>query len=1191
MLWSIALFELRKRLRWPSTYVYFGIFLALAFLNMIVAGGAFKSAQVSFGSGGKVLANSPYAVHTFITLTSYFGLIVTAAITGQAVHQDFEANSYALFFTTPVKRLSYLIGRFLGAQLILLFVFSSIALGLWLGSLMPFLEPAMVGRNSAVAYLQPYLVSVLPNLLFTGALFFTVATLSRRMFPVYVLSVVLLVGYLIANSLMSDVENKTLSGLVDPFGLNAIEVLTQYWTVAERNTRVVPLAGVFLWNRLLWLGVGAAFFGATLARFRFVHTSGAEGARAVAEPEEAKGPSVAVPSVKPAPPKPLALLPGMTWLAFRETVKNIYFVVIVLAGVLFMVMASRNLQAMYGTSVYPVTYAVLGIVGGSFMLFNLIIITFYAGDLVWRERDAKVDQLFDALPLPTWLPFVSKLLALIGVQVLLSAVVMLCGLAVQASKGYFHFELGLYVQDLFGLRLVRLSLLCVLAMAVHSIAQHKYVGHFIMVLYYVANLVLSGLGFEHNLYRFASTPSAPYSDMNGYGHFLKAVTFFDIYWACVALLLAVAARLAWARGVELSAKTRLQQARAQLSPGLKRLSAGAAVAAVGLGGFIFYNTNILNPYRTTSDRERIQSEYEKQYKPLEKLPQPRVTDLKLAVDIFPYERDIRMKGSYVVANKAGEPIHTVVITIPESAQIHRLAVGAEEKPAKEDRPHEVLTYELKQPLAPGATMPLAFDVEYAMRGFENSSSMNELVYNGTFVDTGYLPAVGYNPQFELADDNDRRKYGLSPKERMADVNDAKARMTTYLGVSADWVTYEATVSTSLDQIALTPGYLQREWTENGRRYFHYKAEGKLLDFFSFLSARYAVKRDKWNDVNIEIYYQPGHEYNLDRMIEATKASLAYFTKNFSPYQHRQVRILEFPRYRTFAQSFANTIPFSESIGFIAKVDPNDEKDVDYPYYVTAHEVGHQWWAHQVIGGNVQGATVMSETLAQYSALMVMKQKYGADKMKRFLRYELDRYLIGRGTERKKELPLARVENQGYIHYNKGSLVMYALQDYIGEDKVNQALAKFLKDKAFQGPPYPNTTEFIPYLREVTPPELQYVIDDMFENITLYENRAVSASYSEKGNGKYEVKLAVAAKKLRADSLGKEQEVKLDDLVDIGVLDEQGKVLFLEKRRIRSPQEEFSVLVNAKPAKAGIDPLNKLIDRQPEDNVTAVAKAN
>jgi aminopeptidase N len=367
-------------------------------------------------------------------------------------------------------------------------------------------------------------------------------------------------------------------------------------------------------------------------------------------------------------------------------------------------------------------------------------------------------------------------------------------------------------------------------------------------------------------------------------------------------------------------------------------------------------------------------------------------------------------------------------------------------------------------------------------------------------------------------------------------------------------------------------------------------DAPILDFFAFQSARYALKKDRWNDVAIEVYYQPGHEYNLEAMIAGVKDSLDYYTKSFSPYQHRQVRILEFPRYAAFAQAFPNTIPYSESIGFIAKVDPKDPKDVDYPYYVTAHEIAHQWWAHQVIGANVQGATMMSETLAQYSALMVMKRKYGDARMKRFLKYELDAYLVGRGAERKKEQPLFRNENQPYIHYRKGSVAMYALQDAIGEENVNRALAAYIKKVAYQEPPYTTSRELLAEFRAVTPPELQYFIVDLFETVTLWENRAVSATYRDKGAGKYEVTLKVAAKKIRADADGKQTEVPMDDFVDIGVLGEKDAPLYLKKHRVRTGESSFTVEVQGMPLKAGIDPVVKLIDRRPDDNVVPVKAA-
>ena len=294
---------------------------------------------------------------------------------------------------------------------------------------------------------------------------------------------------------------------------------------------------------------------------------------------------------------------------------------------------------------------------------------------------------------------------------------------------------------------------------------------------------------------------------------------------------------------------------------------------------------------------------------------------------------------------------------------------------------------------------------------------------------------------------------------------------------------------------------------------------------------------------------------------------------------------------TNRESFPNTIPYSEAIGFIARVDVDDPKDIDYPYYVTAHEVAHQWWAHQVMSGDVQGGTMLVESLAQYSALMVMRQKVGALRMRKFLAYELDRYLIGRATEQKKELPLSRVENQGYVHYAKGSLVMYALADYLGEDRLNAAIRGFRDKHAFKGPPYPSTSELLADIRAVTPPEMQYVIDDLFERIVIYDNRATKATAKPLPGGRYEVSVTVVAKKRVADALGKETDAPLADLIDIGVVDDKGEPIALERHRIGLEESSFKFTVDRKPAKAGIDPLNKLIDRRPGDNTMAVSIAD
>lgn len=1192
MIGTIAGFELSRGLRAISTYIYFLLLAGLGFLLMIGVAGAFQTSVTMVG--GKVLANSPYNLAAFISQLSYFGLLIISAITGRAAFQDFDHNTHSFFFTSPISKGAYLGGRFAGSILLLLAIFSGVAIGIALGTVMPFIDKVRVGPNHLWAYAQPYLVSVIPNLFVMGALFFSVAALTRRILPVYMTSVILLVGYLIATTLGNKIEEKFIAALFDPFGQIAMDRVTQYWTISEKNLRTIPLEGALLWNRLLWMGLAAALLVFTFLKFKFVYALESRRAtpKASVPPD---GGTVSAGTRVPAVMRvfsagaSLRALLRLSRLGFTETVKNIYFAVIILAGILFMIVTARTLGDFYGTPTYPVTYQMIEMVGGSFSLFVLIVITFYSGELVWRDRDARTHELVDTLPLPSWVLFLSKLFSLFLIQVLLAAVVMAAGMAIQLAKGYTHLEPGLYLKILFGLRLIDYWLLCVLAITVQILVNNKYMGWFVMVLYYLSSIFMGQLGFEHHLYRYSSTPGYTYSDMNRFGHFLGPVFWFDAYWAAFAVLLAVIAHVFWVRGLAVEWPWRLRLARQRFRTPEAWVSAGALAAFVGLGSYIFYNTNILNVYRTRIQRENLSVRYELKYKPYRELPQPRITSMKFNVDVYPDQRSGRIAGHYEIANKTARPIDKVLVRMPEVLTERHVRFTPPARLESEEKALGVMVYRMEQPLPPDAVGALDFELAYTPHGFPNDEAPTFIVNNGTFLNYGMLPRFGYQEGGELSDDNTRRKHALPPKERMADLNNMAARGNTYISNDSDWVPFEAVVSTNADQIAIAPGELVREWTEGDRHYFQFRTLKKILNFSSVLSARYSVMRDRWKDVELGIYYHPGHEYNLEKMMKSMKATLEYCTANFSPYQNKTLRIVEFPRYGDFAQSFPASIPYSESIGFIARVDPKSEVDIDYPFYITAHEVAHQWWAHQVIGGNVQGSTLMSESLAQYTALMVMKHEVGPEQMRRFLKYEMDRYLLGRAFEREKELPLERVENQGYIHYNKASVIFYALQDYVGEENVNRVLHDYVQAVAYQDPPYTNSVELIGRLRKIVPAELSYIIDDMFESITLYENRALSASYRATSDGKYEVKLKVASKKLKAGELGEEKEVPLADWIDIGVLDEKGKALYMVKHKIEKPETEFTIVVDRLPVKAGIDPWNKLIDRKPDDNVISVSK--
>jgi ABC-2 type transport system permease protein len=1180
---AIARFEIRYHLRQPLFYILSLVFALLAFF-------AVASDEVGLGGAvGNVHRNAPFITMQIVLVLCIFGVLTTTAFVANSVLRDFDIGIDPLFFSSPIRKAQYLAGRFIGSYVISVLMFGVVVLAVMLGSLAPWLDPETLGPFNPMQYLFSLVFIVAPSLFLISAIFFAVAVLTRSMLWTYVGNIAFIVGWVVSRALLRDVENETISTLLDPFGFSAYSIATRYWTVFQKNTLLLPLSGPFLWNRLLWIGVALAILALAFGLFDFSATSRKAKKKDVEADETLFQPGAyAIPRVAQTfgGRSSLRQYTAAVKIEAMTVLTSIPFFIILLLGVMNLWGNSTALNRFFGTPVYPVTHLMVTTITTGFAVYAVIVAAFFAGELVFRERTLKLNEVHDAMPAPTWVLWAAKFTALLLVSVLTMLTGVLTAIVIQLAHGYRHIQLPLYATGI-GLEFGILVLLVAgLAFALQVLTNNKYVGFLGILLYIVFSSALPALDFEHNLYNFGGYPPGNYSDMNGWGHFVAPRLWFNLYWMLFVILLMVAAHLFWVRGTDGGLRTRLKGARRRFGLPAAATLVLTFLAFASTGCYIYYNTNVLNEYRTTKDREKAAAEYEKTYKRYQGIPQPRITAVQADVDIHPERREVDVRGRYTLVNKTAQPIRELhlIINAPFLTSWKLHVPGARAR--LDDRKTGYAIYTLAQPLAPGASMPLTFESRYAARGFVNGTSNTRVVANGTFFDNSeFFPSLGYREDVEIQDPGKRRKYGLKPIQRLAPPTDMKARMNNQISRDSDWISLDTTVSTVPDQIAIAPGYLQKEWTANGRRYFHYKTTSPILGFWSYLSARYTVKRGKWRDIPIEVYYDAQHPYNVDRMIYGVQKSLDYFTAHFSPYQHKQVRILEFPNYATFAQSFPNTIPYSESIGFIA--DLRDKESIDYVFYITAHEVAHQWWAHQVIGGNVQGSTMLVETMAQYSALMVMEKEYGREKMQKFLKYELDRYLRDRGSELVAEQPLVLVENQNYLHYRKGSLVMYELRDLIGEEAVNRALAKFLHDDAFHGPPYPTAQDLVRYFRAEAKPEQQEAITDLFERITLYDNRTTDVTSTKRPDGKYTVTLSVTSTKLRSDARGEEKEVPLNDWIDIGVFGAKEKVLFSEKRHVTKPQQTFTIVVPAKPVKAGIDPFNKLIDRNPKDNVKSM----
>jgi ABC-2 type transport system permease protein len=1183
---EIFWFELRQQLKSPLFWM-----IALAFAALAVGVASSDDIQMG-GAVGNTHRNAPSVITEWLSLFTVLGMFLITVFVAGAALRDFEAGTAELFFATPMSRSAYLGGRFAAGYIASVVIMIAVAAGLLMGLHMPSVDASRLGPTSLGTYAYAFGVFVLPGLFFMSAFLFLFATLTRSMLTTYlgVLAFFLLRG--IAQATASNFDYNALGAMIDPFGLAAFRLATRYWSAEDRNTRLPEVVGVLLANRALWIAISTAMIASTLALFRPEREGLRLGRRK--RQFEAAAPRAQASDTTALPQVTLRRSASARWQQFLKLAS--FDTRGVLSGVAFLVMLAFGLMNLgvslglsnryFDTKLYPVTHVMNETMNGSFKWLLYLIIAFYAGELVWRERSARISEVTDAFPMPDWIPLLSKLIAIASVIVIFQLAGCVECSIYQLLRGYHHIEPGLYLSNL-AMSSLQFLLIAVLALFLQVLANNKFLGYLLIVIFFVSGIALEALHFDHNLYNFGSSPAVPYSDMNGYGHFLTAWSWFSAYWTCLAIAMIVVAALYWPRGTVQGWTDRMRVAGQRFSTPSRAVLAASLLAFVGSGGWIFYNTNVINRYVPGDMAMKQQADYEKRYRRYLDLPQPKITDVKADVDIYPHERKIDVRGHYRIANKTDKPITDLHVLIPVYMKLVSLQFA----------PHDVVStdpvngytiYRLKQPMAPGATMDFAFDVQFWSRGFRNSPNDTHVVDNGTFFNNQAFPHFGYNDEGELTDRNDRRKYGLGEPHRMPKIGDGPAHQFNLLERDSDWVNFETTVSTVPDQIAIAPGYLEKEWTANGRRYFHYKMDKPILDFFSFQSARYAVKRDSYNGVAIEVYYDPQHPYNVDRMIEAAKKSMAHYDAVYAPYQFRQFRILEFPMYERFAQSFANTVPFSESIGFIA--DLRDPADIDYVFYVTAHELAHQWWAHQVIGANVQGVTMLDETFAQYSALMVQEKEYGPAKMHKFLKFELDRYLTGRGDERVEELPLALNENQNYIHYRKGSVVMYSLKDYLGEDVIDRALAHFDRDYAFKGPPYADTRDFLAGLRQEAGPQWNPLITDLFEKITIFDNRVIEVTSKKRADGKYDVTLKIHAAKIYVDGVGKETPAKINIPIDIGVFakaadgrDQDEEVLYLSKRTVANGDSKVTITVDSEPYEAGIDPYNKLVDRVSDDN--------
>ncbi len=1101
--------------------------------------------------------NSPYSIAQSIGLISLMSVFALAAFCANAVVRDREHRMEEIVFTTAVEKLQFLTGRFTGSFLAAFTAFSFSVPGMLMARFMPWHDPDRVGATSLVPYLWALLVLALPNVLFAAVLLFAVSTITRNVLASCAASVVLYVLYFVAASLTNSPlmaasapganEGAWLAAVLDPFALSAFFEQTQHWTPAERNARLLSLSGSFLLNRVVWIAVAMAGLAVVHRVFSFrviskVASHELRAPRASGAREAALATRNSQLATVSQSDNSLAAYLSAAKFEIRAFVLSAPFLALTL---LWAALGASELvgdvtRNEYGSALYPTMGVILRGIGVPLSLIGAILIVYYSAEIVWRERTLGMSQLLHATPAPNAVFVFSKwtvLAALIGV---LTATAMLVGAAVQVVRGY-----PLDAGELLGFSwftAAPLLLSAAIAIAIQTLSPHKYVGMLIVLLVVIAGMRGDLIGLDHPLIRFASTTSIRHSgfasttsirhsDFYGFGG-ARGFHWSVGYWSAVAGLLLIVAIAKWRPG----AKERPHRA----------WPAILGVLAVGCGAVLTYDA------RGNMSRAGLldwKADYEKQYRAFSTRPQPRVASIRANVDLHPENGTHRVRGEYVLVNETTQPIAEVLVAVRREATQTRIEYAG--TITHDEKFHQYLIA-LDAPLQPRARTTLRFDVTYP-------SDEESVVGNGTYLMSfRAFPSIGYRWTYEIVDARERRRRGLG-----ASSAPDQPEIT-----ATDWVDLDLNVSTARDQIAVAPGRL----VESREGVFRYRTDRPILNIFSIASARYAVRRDG----PVEVYHHPGHTENLDRILRATKDSLAYFSEAFGPYPHAQLRVVEVPSHWNFG-GFATpgVIFLSEKRGFM--IDARDARRLDLVYRRVAHEVAHQWWGYTVSAATGPGATMITESLTKYSELLMLEREHGREAVRESLAHELDRYLSARTGETSGAEPaLGRATNQAYLYYPKGAIVMYAIRDLVGEQALNAALREFVRD---HGGPHrgPTTADLLRKLPR------HPLIDEWMNEVVLYDLKLDSADARRLADGRYEVKIRITAAKQREGG----SSLPLRESIDVGLFSQENEPLLVAKQALRDGTNDVTLVVNEAPAFASVDPYVTRIDRNRFDNTTVI----
>ena len=1053
----------------------------------------FALSQANIGSR-EIWNNGPYAIHFILCLVSITALFAMTILCASAVLRDSEYRMQEIIYATGITKQAYLGTRFSGLMIAGLCILLASIAGMIAGGIVKPGGPVLLQY-----YFQAFCLIGIPNVLFSAASLFLIATLFRSTAAVYTGGILLYILYfvaslagnspLMAGSSPTGTEHALLYALADPFGFVPFLAQIKGWTEDEMNTLTIVPDLHFLANRICWILVSLLLLTLTYFRFSFA-TLTASGKVKKQATGDAPGIPYA-PVVLPAYNRKSVLLESWR-LGTRSVLKSLPFLIMVLLWLFMLGMEFYQtiLQGMFGMRFIPYSGEIAAQLRDTHLLELLLL--YYAAEISWRKKQARMQDLIDATAAPRRVLFFSKCLTMITIVVVLVTVNIVAAVVMQTTVGYTDYEPLIYL-SLYYYSGVPMIIFGILFLVIQQHVPNKYIGMALsaFVLYFL--LEADNFGLKHPLWRFAAPFKMKYDALNGWGHYKAAFHWYMLMGVCITLLAA----------------------------GVWRYVTGAAALLVAV--YIFFQTPSADDNRSNVYREK--------YMRYSTMPQPVITSVKTSVELYPAEKRYTVKGTYHLLNNTAAPIPEILTGITPGVSSISIAIPGATILENDDH-YKVRRFRLQRALQPGDSIELSFSMAASTSAFTPYNPENSVQENSAYIELEKnIPYIGYAPSLGLTEE-----YDTEPDDS---------------ALHYSWVNYETTIGTAIDQTALTVGTLEKQWEQNGRKYFHYKTEEPVAFMFALASGKY--QQQKVN--GIEIYYY--HEKNVPMILTSAQQSLTTYSRIFSPYQYKTLRLVEIPHYPGAGTAYPGIVFLKENFIF-----GTDLKKMDYATSVTAHEIAHQWWAYQVEPVGIAGSKVLTETLANYSEAIMTEQLQGKDWLTKYHLIEHNMYISSRAN---KETTLKDSRSESYVHYQKGSIVMQAMMAEMGTDSINAALRRLLSAHSWPAT-RPTTADLLRNFYAVATPSQQQLIHRWWETKFLYDFSLEEANMKKLPSGEYEVKLQVKSN-------------APDEKLGIALYDDAGKVVY-EGYQTR-------IVLKERPALAVVDPDVLRLEKNREDNAMKI----